>query len=103
MAGAHFQGGTDVKVAQPDGVEGEKVGGQKPGGLSAQECSPPGVCSAWCRAEPSSGQDPSDGAGAQAVSESGKFALDPAMAPRRVFLGQASYQRANLAGDRWAA
>ena len=103
LSGAHLHDEQDVKAAQPDGLEGEKVGGQKPGGLSAQEGSPPGVCSAWCRAEPGSGQDPSDGAGAQAVAESGKFTLDSAVAPGRVFVGQAQHQLADLAGDWWAA
>ena len=71
----------NIKAAQPDGVEGEKVGSQQPGRLSTQEGSPPGVCSTWCRAEPSDGQDPPNSAGAHPVLESGKFTLDPAMAP----------------------
>jgi hypothetical protein len=29
--------------------------------------------------------------------------LDPAVAPERVFAGQAQHQRADLPGDRWAA
>ena len=49
------------------------------------------------------GQDPSNGAGAHVVSESGEFAVDPAVAPGGVFLGQALHQRADLPGDRWAA
>jgi hypothetical protein len=80
-----------------------KVGGQQPGGLSAQEGPPPGVCSAWCRAEPSGGQDPSDGAGTHALPESGEFALDPAVAPGGIFVGQTQHQLADLLGDRWAA
>ncbi len=66
-----------------------KIGGQQPGGLSAQEGLPPGVCSAGCRAEAGGGQDPPDGPGAHAVSESGEFALDSAVTPGRIFLGQA--------------
>jgi hypothetical protein len=45
-AGAHFHNKKDVKSAQRDGVEGEEVGGQQPRGLSPQEGSPSGVCSA---------------------------------------------------------
>jgi hypothetical protein len=89
LSGAHFHDDQDIKAAQPDGVESEEVSGQQPGGLSAQEGPPPGVCSAWCRAEPGSGQDRSNGAGAHAVPESGKFTLDPAVAPGGIFLGQA--------------
>ncbi len=103
LSGAHFHDEQDVEAAQCDGVEGEEVGGQQPGGLSAQEGPPPGVCSAWCRTELSGGQDPSDGAGAHAVAKSGEFTLDPAVAPGRVFVGQAQHQLADLAGDRRAA
>jgi hypothetical protein len=103
LSGARFHHEQDVEAAQCDGVEGEEVGGQQPGGLSAQEGSPSGVCSAWCWAEPGSGQDPSDGVGTHAVPESGEFALDSAVAPGGVFVGQAQHQLADLAGDRWAA
>jgi hypothetical protein len=87
VSGAHFHDEQDIKATQSDGVEGEKVGGQQPGGLRAQEGPPPGVCSAWCWTESGSGQDPPDGAGAHAVPESGKFTLDPAVTPERVFAG----------------
>jgi hypothetical protein len=40
-SGAHFHDEQDVKAAQPDGVEGKEIGGQQPGGLSAQEGPPP--------------------------------------------------------------
>ncbi len=63
-AGAHFHHKEYVEAAQPDGVEGEEVGGQQSGGLSAQERSPGGLCSTWCRPEVGGGQDPADGAGA---------------------------------------
>ena len=75
----------------------------KPGGLSAQEGPPAGVCSAWCGAEAGGGQDPADRARAQAVSEPGEFALDAAVAPGGILLGQAQHQVADLVTDRWAA
>ena len=102
-AGAHFHDEQDVEPAQGDGVEGEEVGGQQSGGLSAQEGPPSGVCSAWCRAEPGGGQDPADRARAHAVSEPGEFALDAAVSPGRILLGQAQHQVTDLVADRWAA
>ena len=63
-----------------------KVGGQQPGGLSAQEGSPPGVCPAGCWIQPGSSQDPVDSAGAHAVPESGEFSLEAAMVPGGVLL-----------------
>jgi hypothetical protein len=80
-----------------------KVGGQQSGGLSAQEAPPSGVRPAWCWAESSGGQDPPNRAGAYAVSETDEFALDPAVAPGRVFLCQAQHQGPDLVIDRWAA
>ena len=43
----------------------------------------------WCRAKPSGGQDPPNGAGADAMAESDEFALDPAVPPGGVVLCQA--------------
>ena len=40
LPGAHLDDEQDVETAQSDGVEGEKVGGQQPGGLGAQEGQP---------------------------------------------------------------
>jgi hypothetical protein len=67
-AGAYFPHEQDVESAQRDGVQGEQVGGQQPRGVSAEESSPAGVCSAWCWAEAGSRQDSADRRGAQAVS-----------------------------------
>jgi hypothetical protein len=87
-AGADFHDEQNVKAVQCDGVEGEKVGGQQSGGLSAQEGSPAGVCSAWCRTYTGGGEDPADSACAQAVSEPDEFALDAAVAPGRILVCQ---------------
>src|SRR6185312_814373 len=88
-AGADLHDEQDVEAAQGDGVEGEEVSGQQPGGLRAQETSPPGIATPWCRAKPSGGQDPPNGAGADAMAESDEFALDPAVPPGGVVLCQA--------------
>jgi hypothetical protein len=93
----------DIKTAQPDGVEGEEVGGQQPGGLGAQEGPPPGVATSWCRAQPGGGQYPSDRARAHAVSQSGQFSLETSVSPGRIFLCQAQHQNSDLVINRWAA
>lgn len=58
---------------------------------------------AGCRAEPSGGQDPPDGACAYAVAESGEFALDRAVAPGGALPCQAQHQGPDFVGDGWAA
>jgi hypothetical protein len=67
-AGAYFHHEQDLESAQRDGVQGKEVGGQQPRGVSAEESSPAGVCSAWCWAEAGSRQDSADRRCAQAVS-----------------------------------
>ena len=100
-AGADFHDEQNVKAAQGEGVEGDEVSGQQADGLRAQEGPPPGVGPPWCWAEPGGGQDPPDGAGTDAVAESGEFAVDAAVAPGRVFPCQAQRQSPDFVGDRW--
>jgi len=59
-SGADFHDEQDVEAAQPDGLQGEEVGGQQAGGLSAQEGKPPGVATLWRWPESSGGQNPAD-------------------------------------------
>jgi hypothetical protein len=80
-----------------------KVGGQQPGGLSAQEGPPPGVATPWRWPEPRGGQNPADRAGADAVPESGQFSLEASVAPGGILLCQAQHQSPDLVADRWAA
>jgi hypothetical protein len=84
-------------------VEGKEVGGQQPGGLSAQEGSPPGVGSAWCRTEAGGGQNPADRACTQAVPEPGQFALEAAIASGGILLCQLQHQLADIVADRWTS
>jgi hypothetical protein len=93
----------DIESAQRDGVQGEEIGGQQPGGLGMQEAAPPGVCSAWRRPEAGGGQDPADRFRAQAVSEPDEFTLDAAVAPGRILLRQVHHEVTDLVTDRWAA
>ncbi len=67
--------------ARREGVEGEQVGGQQPGGLGVREAPPPGVGSAWCRPEVGGGQGSVDGAGAEVVSELDEVTVDAAVIP----------------------
>ena len=102
-AGPRFHHTQDVESAQPDGVQGDEVGGQQPRRRGAQGSPPAEVCSPWWRPEAGSGQDPVKGARSQAVSQPGEFPLDPAVAPGRILLSQAQHQITNLVTDRWAS
>jgi hypothetical protein len=79
-AGAELHDEQDIEAAQCDGLNSEEIGGQQPCGLSTEEGSPSGVCSAWCRVEAGGSQDPADRARAQAMSQPEQFALDTAVA-----------------------
>ncbi|MFZ0877399.1 MAG: hypothetical protein WAN20_23240, partial [Pseudonocardiaceae bacterium] len=68
-SGADFHHEQDIESTEGDGVKGEEVGGQQPGGLGVQEGPPAGVWTAWCGAEVGGGQDSADGARAQVMSE----------------------------------
>ncbi|MCA1822420.1 MAG: hypothetical protein LC644_11935 [Pseudonocardia sp.] len=50
--GVDFHFKQNAEAAQRDGVEGEEIGGQQPGGLRTQEGSPPGVCPTRCGTQP---------------------------------------------------
>jgi hypothetical protein len=102
FAGPDLHDKQDVDPAQRDRVEGEEVGGQQSGGLSAQEGPPSGVRPAWCWSESSGGQDPPNRAGTYAMPETDEFALDPAVAPGRVLPCQAQHQGPDLVINRWA-
>jgi hypothetical protein len=102
-SGADFHDEQDVEAAQPDGLEGEEVGGQQPRGLSTQEGPPPGVATPWRRAQPSGGQDSPDRAHANAVPETCQFSLDAAVSPGRILLSQAQHQSPDLVADRGSA
>ncbi len=102
-AGVDFHHQQNVKAAQRDGVEGEKVSGQQASGLSAQEGPPPGVGPAGCRAEPRGGQAPPNRGGIDAMPETDEFAADSAVAPGRILSCQTQHQSLDVVGDRWAA
>ena len=79
-----FMTNKTLEAAQPDGLEGEEVGGQQLRGLRTQEGSLPGVATPWRQAQPSGGQDSPDRAHAHAVPETSQFSLDAAVSPGRI-------------------
>ena len=95
----YFRDEQDVESAQPNGVEMEEVAGQQPGRLGSEEGAPVGVYPARGRPQVRGGQDPSDGAGADVVSESGELSLDAAVSPARVLPCQPDDELAELAVD----
>ena len=92
-----------IQPAQGDGVDAEEISGQQPRGLGTQERAPGRVAAARCRADSGSGQDATDGAGADPVTEPEQLALDAAMAPRRVLPSESHHQVADLVADGRAA
>ena len=101
--GAHFHDEQDVQAAQRDGVEREKVGGQQPSGLSAQEGPPPGAVTPWRRAQPRGGQSSPDRARAHAVPKSGQFSLEASVSPGRIVPCPAQHHGSDLVINRWSA
>jgi hypothetical protein len=67
--------------------------------LRAQELAPRRSGSTRCRIDPSSVEDRPDGGGADVVAESGEFAVDAAIPPRRIFGGQAHDQGTQVGRD----
>ncbi|MGH4015658.1 MAG: hypothetical protein ACRDSL_17390 [Pseudonocardiaceae bacterium] len=70
LSGAHFHDKKDIEAAQPDGVQGEEVGGQQPGWPE-----PAGRSAIWCLLG--------------AVPEPGEFPVEPVMPPGRILACQA--------------
>jgi hypothetical protein len=94
-----FHDEQDVEAAQRDGVEVEEVGGQQSGRLGSQEGAPVGVAPGRRRVQACGGQDPADGAGADAVSESGELSVVAAVSPARVLPCQPDDELAELVVD----
>jgi hypothetical protein len=65
-----------VQPSQPNGVDGEQVAGDDPGGLLAQECLPRGGCRPRGRVQSVATQRRADRGGRDADPEALKVALD---------------------------
>jgi hypothetical protein len=55
-AGVQLDEEQHVQPPQPDGIDGEEVAGQDPGGLSAQERPPGRRCTPWSGIKPVAAQ-----------------------------------------------
>ena len=100
-SGADLHHEQDIESAQADCVEVEEVDREETGCLGAQERSPRESVSPRCRVESPVGEDPADGARADAVAESDQFALD-AVSPAGVLPGQSDDQLTGFLADRWS-
>ena len=78
----------DVEPGQPDGVDGEEVGGQDLVGVLADELAPGALAAPGSREQVVSAEDLADGEVGTAVAESEQFTLDATVAPARVSRGR---------------
>jgi hypothetical protein len=76
----------------PDGNQFEEVAGQQDLGWGAEELCPGAGGALGCGVDVCVGEDLPDGGGGDLDAEDEEFAVDAAVAPARVFLGQAQYQ-----------
>jgi hypothetical protein len=97
-ASAYFDHEQDVQAAQKDRVEVEKVAGQQPVGLAAQEHPPRGVRIPWRGTMPMVTQDPPDGRLTQAMAQTQEFAVHSPISPLRVLSREPVDQLADLLG-----
>ena len=97
----HFSGGDvdeeqQVVAAQQGGVDGGEV--TRDGGLGAQELGPRDSRSVRCRLHAVAFEDPPHGRRSDAVTKTGEFAVDAAVAPGRVVRRHVDDEPANLSG-----
>jgi hypothetical protein len=88
-AGGVLEDEEDVESVQADRVEVEQVAGEDAVGLRSQELRPGRSGPAWRRVDPGGVQDLPDRGGPDLVAESGEFAVNAAVSPRRVLGSQA--------------
>lgn len=103
-AGGDVDEEEQVVAAQRDGVDGGEVACN--GGLGAQELGPGHRRAFGCGVNSGVLEDLPDGGGCDGVAQATEFALDPAVAPRRVLVGETKKQPAELGrgrgSTRWA-
>ena len=94
--GAQFDHEQDVEALQGNGIDGEEVARQHPGGLDAQEA-PPGLDrTLGGGVDAGAVQDQPDRTCRDLVAQADQFALDPVVAPCRVFAREPRGQFADL-------
>src|SRR6266568_1448691 len=91
-ASAEFDEEQDVEPSQPDGVDGEEVAGEDPGGLLVQERPPGGGRPPWRRVQSVAAQRGADRGRRDAQAKLEQLALGALVAPARVLAGQANDQ-----------
>jgi hypothetical protein len=91
----------DVEPGQPDGVDGEEVGGQDLVGVLANELAPGALASPRSWRQTVSAEHLADGEVGAAVAELDELAVDTAIAPARVLPGEADDELVQLAWRRW--
>ena len=101
-AGAVLDEHQDVQPFQQHGVDVQEVDCEDSGGLGAQELPPGRARAARRRADARSSQDLIDGGRRDRDAELGQLAVDPAVAPQRIFFCQAN-DKAGDAADCWRA
>jgi hypothetical protein len=82
-----------VEAVEQHGVDCEEITGDYAAGLRGEELLPGRPGSARCRIDAGGGEDLPDRGGRDPVPESGQLALDAAMPPARVCLGEAEDER----------
>src|SRR4029450_8119497 len=90
--GVVFDEEQHLQPLEPDGIDGEEVARDDPGGLSAQERPPRGACPAWSRPEPVAAQRGSDRGGRNPNLQAQQLTLDPLVAPAGILYGEADDQ-----------
>ena len=101
-AGAVLDEHQDVQPFQQHGVDVQEVDCEDPGGLGVQELAPGRACASRRRADARSSQDLIDGGRRDRDAELGQLAVDPPVAPQRIFFRQAN-DKAGDAADCWRA
>jgi hypothetical protein len=90
-----------VQPSQPDGVDGEEVAGDDPGGLLAQELRPTAARAPRRRIQPVAAECRADRGRRHLHAKPLELSFDPLVAPSRVLLGEADDQLLHLLIQRW--
>ena len=102
-AGVEFDEEQDVESAEGDGVDAEEVVGDHGVGRACDEFAPGWSGPVGCGFASVVSEDFPDGGGGDAVSEAAEFAVDTAVAPRRVVCVEAEHEPAELGRCGWSA
>jgi hypothetical protein len=102
-AGVQLDEEQHVQPPKPDGVDGEEVTGEDPGGLLAQKRPPRHGRSPWRGVQAMAAERFADHGRRDAHVEAEQFALDPLVAPAGILPCQADDQLLGSSIKRWTA